>query len=151
MALLPGMFVGGVAARQADWGWFVNITPSSLLNAGTIRERARNCATRVGYRLTGRQRMWYGSLHPDLDYRGERSASDRSSRRRRRHAAVDHDGLAGHEGRGVGAEIGHRAGDLVGLADPAQRRGGAAAFQALLVFPQRAGEIGLDAGPAPRN
>ena len=58
--------------------------------------------------------------------------------RRCRHAAVDHDGLAGHEGRGVGAEIGHGAGDFVGLADPAQRRGGAAALQPLLVFPQRA-------------
>ena len=41
-------------------------------------------------------------------------------------------------------EICHRAGDLVGLADAAQGGGGAAAFQALLVFPQRAGEIGLD-------
>ena len=58
--------------------------------------------------------------------------------RRRRHAAVDHDGLAGHEGRGIGGEIGYRAGDFVGFADAAQRRGGAAALQALFVFPQRA-------------
>src|SRR6266849_5752968 len=34
--------------------------------------------------------------------------------------------------------------DLVRLADPPQRRGGAAAFQALLVFPQRFRKIGLD-------
>src|SRR5579871_6559846 len=60
------------------------------------------------------------------------------------HAAVDHDGLPGHEGRGIRGEISHRARDLVGLADPPQRRGGAAVFQALLVLPQRAGEIGLD-------
>src|SRR5258708_37929649 len=36
-----------------------------------------------------------------------------------RHAAVDDDGLAGHEARGIGAEIGDRASDLVGFADPA--------------------------------
>src|SRR6185437_14026479 len=65
-------------------------------------------------------------------------------RRCRRHAAVDHDRLAGHEGRGIGSEIGDRAGDLVGLADAAERRGGTAALQPLLVLPQRAGEIGLD-------
>ena len=41
------------------------------------------------------------------------------------------------------ARIGHGARDLVGLADPAKRRGGAAALQPLLVLPQRAGEIGL--------
>src|SRR6266436_1339668 len=41
-------------------------------------------------------------------------------RRRGRHPAVDHDGLAGHEGRGIGGEIGHGACDLVGLADASQ-------------------------------
>src|SRR6185312_2120750 len=64
-------------------------------------------------------------------------------RRRGRHTAVDHDGLAGHEGGGIGGEIGHGARDLVGLADPAKRRGGTAALQALLVLPQCAREIGL--------
>src|SRR6266404_8263500 len=71
------------------------------------------------------------------------SYGEESSRSRGR-AAVDHDRLAGHEGRGVGGEIGYRAGDLVGFADPAQRRGGGAVLQPRLVFPQRAGEIGLD-------
>src|SRR5450432_546339 len=66
------------------------------------------------------------------------------SHRRRGDAAVDHDGLAGHEARGIGAEIGHRTGDFVGFADPPQRRGGAAALQALFVLPQRHGKIGLD-------
>src|SRR5438552_3666304 len=64
-------------------------------------------------------------------------------RRRRRDAAVDDDGLAGHEGRGVGGEIGDRAGDFVGLTDPAQRRRGGAALQEIFVFPQCAGEIGF--------
>ncbi len=63
---------------------------------------------------------------------GERG---RKLRRRGRHAAVDHDGLAGHEARGIRAEISDRTGDLIGLADPPQRRGGAAVFQALFVFP----------------
>src|SRR5579864_7890978 len=63
-------------------------------------------------------------------------------RSRRRHAAVDHDRLPGHEGRGIGGEIGDRACDLVGLADAPERRRGSAALQPLLVFPQRTGEIG---------
>ena len=45
---------------------------------------------------------------------------------------------------GVGGEVDHGAGDLVGLADAAQRRGRGAALEVALVFPQRAGEIGLD-------
>src|SRR5476651_914032 len=48
--------------------------------------------------------------------------------RRRGDAAIDHDGLPGHEARCIGAQIGYRAGDFVGLADPPQRRGGAAAL-----------------------
>src|ERR1041385_2314325 len=67
----------------------------------------------------------------------------RKLHRRGGDAAVDDDGLAGHEARGVGGEVGDGAGDLVGFADAAQGRGGAAALQALLVFPQRAGEIGF--------
>jgi len=69
---------------------------------------------------------------------GLRELRRKKLRRRRRHAAVDHDGLAGHEARGIGAEIGHGAGDFVGFADAAQGRGGAAVLQALLVLPQRA-------------
>src|SRR5258707_1180922 len=73
-----------------------------------------------------------------------RGGSLRELHRRRGHAAVEDDGLAGHEARGVGAEIGDRAGDFVGLADPPQWRGGAAVLEAFFVFPQRAGEIGFD-------
>jgi hypothetical protein len=36
-------------------------------------------------------------------------------------AAVGRDDLAGHEGRGIGGEEDDRAGNLVGLADPAER------------------------------
>src|SRR6202048_1448450 len=38
------------------------------------------------------------------------------SRRRRCHARLDDDGLAGHEARGIGGELGEGAGDFVGLA-----------------------------------
>jgi hypothetical protein len=61
-----------------------------------------------------------------MDCRVEPGNDGIRSRRRRGHAAVDHNGLAGHEARGIGAEIGDGAGDFVGFADPPQRRGGAA-------------------------
>src|SRR3954451_23186336 len=38
-----------------------------------------------------------------------------NSHRRRRHPAVDHDGLAGHEARRIRSQVRHGAGDLVRL------------------------------------
>ncbi len=57
---------------------------------------------------------------------------DRSTDRR---AAVDHDGLPGHEGaRACGEEHGG-AGDFVGFADPQQRRTRGGGFQRFRIFP----------------
>src|SRR6185369_822056 len=86
------------------------------------------------------------SRRPTSELRSSRTppGEGKRSRRRSRDAAVDHDGLAGHEGGGVGRQIGHRAGDFFGFADAAQRRTRRAALQVFRIFPQRAGEIGLD-------
>src|SRR3546814_19149936 len=59
-------------------------------------------------------------------------------------AAIDHDGLAGHEAAGPAAEEDGRPGDLVGLADPAQRIALGRLLGDLRVLPQSTGEIGLD-------
>jgi hypothetical protein len=61
-----------------------------------------------------------------------RRNDERSTNRR---AAVDHDGLPGHEGaRACGEEHGG-AGDFVGFADPQQRRTRGGGFQRFRIFP----------------
>src|SRR5438132_12866231 len=96
MTLLPERFVG--AAKQADWRAKVNIPPSSRPRAGTHSHRLKFCeewrrsfsiesTTRYGSRLLMRNCAFGPGRHGML-------------RRRRRNPAVDHDGLARHEGRG---------------------------------------------------
>src|SRR4030088_3006910 len=99
-------------------------TKDMTLLPGTIV----GCAKASGLGGEGQYVAMVTPLHPPLEgpWRGRvRKQSHRSCR----DAAVDHDGLAGREGRGVGAEIGHGAGDFVGLADAAQRRAGGGALQ----------------------
>ena len=66
-------------------------------------------------------------------------------------AAVDHDRLAGHEGRGGAGEEHRRAGDLVRLADPLHRRVHRHRLQRLRVFPQAPWRNRSGSGPARCN
>src|SRR6516165_5326993 len=88
--------------------------------------------------------MWVPDLRCAADALHRVPDTTTALHRSRRDAAVDHDSLPGHEARSIRAEIRDSAGNLVGLADAPQRRGGAAALQPLFVFPERAREIGLD-------
>src|SRR5581483_5729822 len=56
--------------------------------------------------------------------------------------AIRDQDLAGDGPTGRGGQEDRRAGDVVGLADPAERRGLQRAGQALRILPQRAREIG---------
>src|SRR5690606_28610151 len=58
--------------------------------------------------------------------------------------AIDHHGLAGHEGTGRACKKDCRARNFIRHADALQRRAGGGALQNVRVVPQRLGEIGLD-------
>src|ERR1700732_589098 len=114
---------GRVLLRQADWGAEVKLVPSPgcyaadtisavvPANAGTHTPRPR-------YFTLG----LVVSNQPKTVVMGPCVRRDDAwgLRPRRGHAAVNHDGLPGHETRRIGAEIGDRAGDFVGFADTAQ-------------------------------
>src|SRR5277367_5190837 len=130
-----------IGERTSSWRWRQPSTQmSSPRRRGPITTGHR-CYGRWGYSLHDNISLWLWV--PDrtrlrLTCPGHEI---RELHPRGGHTAVDHDGLPGHEARGVRTEIGDGTGDFIRFADPAQRRGGAAALQPLFVLPQRAGEI----------
>src|SRR5262249_8279010 len=104
-----------------------DVAPSPLPACGERSDRIARCDPGEGvqvYQLAPEFAERSPSPQPSPRKSGEREKKDLY--RRGRDAAVDDDGLAGHEGRSVGGEIGRGAGDLVRFADPPQRRGRAA-------------------------
>ena len=151
LAALPDV-VGVKASGSGGGGQYDGaLLPSPRAARGGVGARGAAFAEAAGLAapppatraMRGSRRIMPGPLRfvrATLSCKGRgKGSGERRLHRRRGHAAVDHDGLAGHEARCIRAEIGHGTCDLVGFADAAQRRGGAAVLQALFVFPQARG------------
>src|SRR5216110_1344551 len=98
----PGCLLCGVAARQADWRVKVNMgraPDAAQRSCGALLIGAHGCTKQV----------WVPDLRSSVKNAAPRRGHETALHRCRGYPAVDDDGLAGHEARGIRAEIGHRA------------------------------------------